>query len=341
MQKCVRAGGKHNDLDEIGRTKRHLTFFEMLGNFSFGDYFKERAIPWAWEFVTEVLGLDPDRLWVTVHTTDDEAEADLARRRRRARPSASSASDEDNSGRWPTPAPAARARRSSGTAARRVRRRRRPAHGGEERFVEIWNLVFMQYDQQRRRHHACRCPSPASTPARASSASSRCCRASTPSSTPTSSAASSPTAERAHRRAPTARDERTDVSLRILADHARAMTFLVTDGVVPCNEERGYVLRRIIRRAVRHAYLLGVEELVTPALVDEVVGDHGRRLPRAGREPTPSCARPSSGRRALPRRRCAPARPSSTTRWPSSPRAQALPGDVAFQLHDTSASRSR
>ena len=75
VQKCVRAGGKHNDLDEIGRTKRHLTFFEMMGNFSFGDYFKERAIPLAWEFVTEVLKLDADRLWITVHTTDDEAEA--------------------------------------------------------------------------------------------------------------------------------------------------------------------------------------------------------------------------------------------------------------------------
>src|SRR5688500_12536241 len=74
VQKCVRAGGKHNDLEEVGRTKRHLTFFEMLGNFSFGDYFKADAIPWAWEFYTEVLGLDPERLWVTVHTSDDEAE---------------------------------------------------------------------------------------------------------------------------------------------------------------------------------------------------------------------------------------------------------------------------
>ena len=149
VQKCVRAGGKHNDLDEIGRTKRHLTFFEMLGNFSFGDYFKDEAIPWAWEFVTEVLGLDPDRLWVTVHLTDDEAADDLAQR----------------CGRSPPTHPAPRRGQLLAHGRHRPLRSvlgdlpgtRVPDFGpdggpanpeADERYVEIWNLVFMQFDQQ-------------------------------------------------------------------------------------------------------------------------------------------------------------------------------------------------
>ncbi|MET0913897.1 MAG: alanine--tRNA ligase-related protein, partial [Acidimicrobiales bacterium] len=146
VQKCVRAGGKHNDLDEIGRTKRHLTFFEMLGNFSFGDYFKERAIPLAWEFVTEVLGLDPDRLWVTVHTTDDEAEAiwhdivGLPRERIQRL-------DEDNFWQMADTGPCGPSSEIFWDMGDEYGEAGGPAHGGAERFVEIWNLVFMQYDQ--------------------------------------------------------------------------------------------------------------------------------------------------------------------------------------------------
>ena len=128
VQKCVRAGGKHNDLDEIGRTTRHLSFFEMLGNFSFGDYFKKTAIPYAWELCTEVLGLDGDRLWITVHVSDDEA-ADIWRDTVGILRTASSASTRTTTGRWPRPARAARARRSSGTRESPTGRRAGPPTG--------------------------------------------------------------------------------------------------------------------------------------------------------------------------------------------------------------------
>src|SRR6188768_3619800 len=147
VQKCVRAGGKHNDLDEIGRTTRHLTFFEMAGNFSFGDYFKERAIPLAWEFVTETLGLDPERLWVTVHVTDDDAEAIWrdtvgvsAERIQRL--------DEDNFWRMGDVGPCGPCSEIFWDKGPEYGADGGPAFGGEERFVEIWNLVFMQYEQQ-------------------------------------------------------------------------------------------------------------------------------------------------------------------------------------------------
>ena len=144
VQKCVRAGGKHNDLDDVGRTDRHLTFFEMLGNFSFGDYFKAEAIPWAWELVTEVLGLDPDRLWVTVHATDDEAEQiwrDGVGPARRADPAAGRRqllADGRHRPVRPVLRDLLRPRARDGPADR--------PGGNEDRFVEIWNLVFMQFD---------------------------------------------------------------------------------------------------------------------------------------------------------------------------------------------------
>ena len=153
IQKCVRIRGKHDDIDLIGRTTRHLTFFEMLGNFSFGDYFKERAIPLAWELLTGPLGLDGDRLWVSVYRDDDEAADDLGRPAWASRPGASSAWTRTTSGRWARPARAVRARRSTTTGARTGGRTGGPAGGGgEERFVELWNLVFMQYDRQADAH---------------------------------------------------------------------------------------------------------------------------------------------------------------------------------------------
>ena len=146
MQKCVRAGGKHNDLDEVGRTTRHLTFFEMMGNFSFGDYFKETAIPMAWEFVTEVLKLDSERLWVTVHLSDDEA-AEIWEKEIGVPPERIQRLDEDNWWRMADTGP-------NGPCSE-IFWDKGPDYGpdggpinpeADERFVEIWNLVFMQFE---------------------------------------------------------------------------------------------------------------------------------------------------------------------------------------------------
>ena len=149
-QKCVRAGGKHNDLDNVGYTARHHTFFEMLGNFSFGDYFKEQAIPHAWTLVTKEFGLPADKLLVTVYSEDDDAAAELWRKHRRAaRKNASSASPPPTtSGAWAIPAPAVRARRSSTTTATTIPGGP-PGSADEDgdRFIEIWNLVFMQFEE--------------------------------------------------------------------------------------------------------------------------------------------------------------------------------------------------
>ena len=276
VQKCVRAGGKHNDLEEIGRTRRHLTFFEMLGNFSFGDYFKRDAIPWAWEFVTTTLGLDPARLWITVHVTDDEAEAiwrdDVgvpAERIQRL--------DEDNFWQAGDTGPCGPCSEIFWDKGPEFGEAGGPAHGGGERYVEIWNLVFMQYDQQPDGTRT-ELPKPSiDTGAGLERVLSVLqgvdsvfdldemvrLRRVAESVTGVSYGAS----------------EATDVSLRILIEHARTVTFLVSDGVFPSNEGRGYVLRRILRRAVRHAYLLGVSQPVMASLVDAVVEVMGESYP--------------------------------------------------------------
>ena len=146
IQKCVRAGGKHNDLDEVGRTSRHLTFFEMMGNFSFGDYFKSDACAFAWDFVTTCLGLDPERIWVTVHVSDDEAEAIWrdevgvpAERIQRL--------DEDNYWRMADTGPCGPCSEIFWDKGPEFGADGGPAHGGDERFIELWNLVFMQFEQ--------------------------------------------------------------------------------------------------------------------------------------------------------------------------------------------------
>ncbi len=276
VQKCVRAGGKHNDLDEIGRTSRHLTFFEMLGNFSFGDYFKTDAIPYAWEFVTRTLGLDPERLWVTVHTTDDEAEAIWrdtvgvpAERIQRL--------DEDNFWRMGEVGPCGPSSEIFWDKGAAYGADGGPAHGGEERFVEIWNLVFMQYEQL-----ADGSLQPLPKPSIDTGAGLERVLAvlqGVDSVWDLDEIRSLIGEAEAASGATYGSDDRTDISLRIVAEHSRTVTFLVSDGVFPSNEDRGYVLRRILRRAVRHAYLLGVEKPVLPTMVDAVVATMGPDYP--------------------------------------------------------------
>ena len=331
VQKCVRAGGKHNDLDEVGRTKRHLTFFEMMGNFSFGDYFKADAIPMAWEFVTEVLGLDPDRLWVTVHLTDDEAaeiwEKDVglpAERIQRL--------DEDNWWRMADTGPNGPCSEIFWDKGPEYGDDGGPAHGSEERFLEFWNLVFMQFETDE---------SGESKPL------------------PKPSIDTGSGLERVlivlqdkdsifdidemARLVESAEsitgyklgaDENSDLALRVLAEHARTMTFLISDGVFPSNEDRGYVLRRIMRRAVRFAYLLGVEDLVTPRLVDAVVEIMVADYPELGE--SHELIRGVVEREEKQFRRTLATGSSILDQHLADvPAGGELPGSVAFLLHDT------
>jgi len=275
VQKCVRAGGKHNDLDDIGRTNRHFSFFEMLGNFSFGDYFKAEAIPWAWEFLTGSLGLPAERLWVTVHIDDDEA-AEIWHEQVGVPRDRIQRLDEDNFWRMGDTGPCGPCSEIFWDLGRDHGPDGGPATG-HERYIEIWNLVFMQFDQQADGTKAS-LPRPsidtgaglerilAVVQGKASVWEIDVFR-------PLIAAAEGATGVRYGTR------PEADVSLRIMAEHARATTFMVSDGVVPSNEERGYVLRRIIRRAVRHAYVLGARGLVMPALVDATVGAMGGAYP--------------------------------------------------------------
>src|SRR4051812_24503615 len=278
VQKCVRAGGKHNDLDDIGRTNRHFSFFEMLGNWSFGDYFKAEAIPWAWELYTEVLGLDADRLWVSVHETDDDAariwHQDVGLPLERIQ----RLGDETNLWKMADTGPCGYSSEIFWDLG--------AAHGpdggpavSEDRFVEIWNLVFMQFDGQ---PDGTKVPLPAPSVDTGAGLERNLAVLQGVESVwdidifrPLIAAAQAVTGATYT----TFPGSETDVSLRILAEHARTMTFLVADGVVPSNEARGYVLRRIIRRAVRHAYRLGARSIVTPALVDATVATMGTAYP--------------------------------------------------------------
>src|SRR2546421_411506 len=276
VQRSVRIRGKQDDIENIGRTTRHLTLFEMLGNFSFGDYFKERAIPLAWEFLTEVLGLDGGRLWATVHLDDDEA-AEIWADSVGLPPERIQGMGEDNFGEMGEVGPGGPSSEVYYDRGAALGQAGGPAHGGAERYSEIWNLVFMQYDRQ-----------PDGTlaplPRRIIDTGMGLERTlsvlqgvvsvfDTDGLRPLVSTAEEITG------VSYGADAGKDVSLRILADHARTMTFLTNDGVFPSNEDRGYVLRRIIRRAVRQAYLLGVEKPVTPSLVAGTVAVLGEAYP--------------------------------------------------------------
>jgi alanyl-tRNA synthetase len=278
IQKCIRAGGKHNDLDEVGSTNRHFTFFEMMGNFSFGDYFKADAIPWAWELVTQVWKLDTDRLWVTVHETDDEA-ADIWRDVVGLPPERiQRLGDKSNLWSMADTGPCGYNSEIFFDISPELGPGGGPAVD-EDRYVELWNLVFMQYDALA---DGTRVPLP--KPSIDTGAGIERCLAAlqgvktvweTELMRPLIAVAEDLTGV-AYGGFPGSEQ---DVSLRILAEHARSIAVLISDGVVPSNEERGYVLRRIIRRAVRHAYLLGVHDLVTPTMVDAAISSLASAYP--------------------------------------------------------------
>ncbi len=278
-QRCVRVRGKHDDIEVIGRTTRHLTFFEMLGNFSFGDYFKAGAIGYAWSFLTEVLGIEADRLWATVHHTDDEA-FDLwtsttgmpAQRVQRL--------GDDNFWEMGPTGPCGPSSEVFYDKGPGFGSEGGPAHGGEERFVEVWNLVFMSFYRQ---------PDGSLEPLPKNNIDTGAgLERLLPVVQQVSSVFDTDVLRGLIGRAEAltgaryGADPEHDVSLRILADHARAFTFLIADGVVPSNTERGYVLRRIIRRAVRHAQRVGAAEPVLAEMaraVAEAMRDSAPELP--------------------------------------------------------------
>ena len=274
IQKCVRAGGKHNDLDDIGKTNRHFTFFEMMGNFSFGDYFKAEAVPWAWEFVTKVLNLDEERLWVTVHVTDDEAE-EIWRKSVGLPAERIQRLDKDNWWAAGDTGPCGPCSEIFYDLGPEYGKDGGPAEGDEDRFIEVWNLVFMQFSNDGSGELT---PLP-QTGIDTGAGLERLLAVlqGVPSAWDIDLFA--PLLAEAERITGVGygKNSEADVSMRIFADHARATAFLISDGVFPSNEDRGYVLRRIIRRAVRHAWTLGVNDVVMPRLVEvvaDVMGDH-------------------------------------------------------------------
>ena len=271
-QKCVRAGGKHNDLEQVGHTARHHTFFEMLGNFSFGDYFKQEAIEYAWEWVTgkDWLGIAPDRLYVTVHHSDDEARQLWRQIAGIAESRIYGLGDKDNFWQMGETGPCGpcseilvdiRGKGETGKGKRELSLDEfvRLSEAGE--LLEIWNLVFMQYDQQA---DGSRVPLPAPS-VDTGAGLERVTSVMQHVSSDYDTDVFMPIIERAVEVVGTRYDRgERGASYRVLADHARAVAFLLADGVYPSNEGRGYVLRRILRRAVRHAWLLGRRE---PTLV--------------------------------------------------------------------------
>ncbi|RYH12034.1 alanine--tRNA ligase [Tropicimonas sp. IMCC6043] len=275
-QKCVRAGGKHNDLDNVGYTSRHHTFFEMLGNFSFGDYFKEQAIPFAWEMVTKELGIDASRLLVTVFHTDDEA-ADLWKK-------VAGLPDEriiriptaDNFWMMGPTGPC-------GPCSEIFYDHGDHIWGGPpgspeedgDRFVEIWNLVFMQYEQFED-------GSRVDLPNQSIDTGMGIERvAALLQGTNDNYATDLMRAliEASAHQSSTDPDGPGKTHHRVIADHLRSTSFLIADGVMPSNEGRGYVLRRIMRRAMRHAHLLGAKDPLMYRLVPELVRQMGGAYP--------------------------------------------------------------
>ena len=330
-QKCVRAGGKHNDLENVGYTARHHTFFEMLGNFSFGDYFKELAIELAWTLVTREVGLDKDRLLVTVFHTDDEAAghwkkiAGLPDERIIRIPTADNFWAMGDTGPC---GPCSEIFYDHGPGIPGGPPGSPDADG--DRFIEIWNLVFMQFEQVTKQE---RVPLPrpsidtgmglervtAVMQGKHDNYDIDLMRALIEA----SAEASGQAADGAHA-----------VSHRVIADHLRAAAFLIADGVLPSNEGRGYVLRRIMRRAMRHAHRLGVKEPLMHRLVPALTAEMGQPYPELLRaEPLirETLRLEESRFKETLERGLRLLEDALAALGPG----QALPGETAFKLYDT------
>jgi len=344
-QKCLRVSGKHNDLEMVGRTPRHHTFFEMLGNFSFGDYFKEDAARFAWELMTEVFGIPADRLWVTVFGGTEELEADDAAYRVWIEQIGVPAErilrlgEKDNfwrMGETGPCGPCSELHYDLGPELTSVDGPSNP-ETDERRFMEVWNLVFMEFDQ-REDGSLVELPSKSVDTGMGLE---RLAAVLQGKSSNFDTDLFRPLIETTARRAgvsPDA-DAETDFSLRVIADHARALCFLVADGVMPANDRRGYVLRRLLRRAIRHGRKLGLDEPflhdVTPVVIDSL-GEVYPELP-AAREAIVEVGRREEERFAETLAAGLTLLEGSLAKLEDAagegPRV--LPGDELFRLHDT------
>ena len=267
VQKCLRAGGKHNDLENVGYTRRHHTFFEMLGNFSFGDYFKKDAIQFGWEFLTQTVGLAKDRMWVTIFRDDDEAD-ELWQKVGVPASRIVRCGEKDNFWQMGDTGPCGPCSELHFDQGPSVPGDDRP-NGEGDRVIEIWNLVFMQFNRD-----AAGTLHPLPKPSidtgmglerLAAVAQGVYSNYDSDVFTPLLTAVAARAGVRY------GEQEQTDRSMRVVADHLRAITFLMADGVLPSNEGRGYVLRRILRRAARHGRLLGIVEPFLYGLTEAVV----------------------------------------------------------------------
>jgi len=272
VQKCLRAGGKHNDLENVGYTRRHHTFFEMLGNFSFGDYFKEDAIQFGWEFLTQTVGLAKDRIWVTIFRDDDEADQ-LWKKVGVPDSRIMRCAEKDNFWQMGDTGPCGPCSELHFDQGPSVSGDDRP-NGEGDRVIEIWNLVFMQFNRDAggTLHPL---PKPSIDTGMglerlAAVAQGVYSNYDSDVFTPLLSAVAARAGVRY------GEQNTTDRSMCVVADHLRAITFLMADGVLPSNEGRGYVLRRILRRAARHGRLLGIVEPflyeLTEAVVSQMAG---------------------------------------------------------------------
>jgi alanyl-tRNA synthetase len=330
-QKCVRAGGKHNDLDNVGYTARHHTFFEMLGNFSFGDYFKEQAIFHAWTLLTKDFGLDQDRLLVTVYHTDDEAASLWSKIAGLPDQKIIRIPTDDNFWKMGDTGPC-------GPCSEIFYDHGPGIAGGPpgspdedgDRFIEIWNLVFMQYEEgpPGTRHPL---PRPSIDTGMGLERFAAILQGKHDNyDTDTLRALILASAE-ATGQSP---DGKFRISHRVVADHLRSTSFLIADGVLPSNEGRGYVLRRIMRRAMRHAHLMGATEPLMHRLVPALTRQMGQAFPElTAAEPLiiETLKLEENRFRSMLDRGISLLREEAAT----VPAGGALPGEVAFKLYDT------